>query len=91
VGFLVTALLLDEDRMIKQSSDIISQPDGSIVKVTKFSCGPFRSCDRCPSLIVVGDEEQKMGLCSFHQQQLSDEGEYPKNCKIIRVTLEEQL
>lgn len=77
--------------MLKKSADLVSNPNGDVVQVTQYGCGPIRSCSKCPCLLVLGNDDEKTGFCALYSAMLSDHDDYPKNCKVIRMTIEERL
>jgi len=83
--------------MLKQTSDIVSQENGDITQIVRFTCGPMRECAKCPCLLVMSDNDgggilsQKKGFCAYYMAQLSADGDFPQKCKVAAITIEETL
>jgi hypothetical protein len=78
--------------MIKKTSYMSSASDGSVVNTTVFVCGPIHECSKCPALVVISsDGVSGEGLCAFHNTRLSRDGDYPRNCRVTKITFEERL
>lgn len=82
--------------MLKQTSDIVSQKNGDITQVIRFTSGPVRQCANCPCLLVMGDRDGdivsvKKGYCSYYVAELTPGGDFPKRCRVAAITVEETM
>lgn len=81
--------------MLKQESGMISQENGDVTRVIRFTRGPMRECTNCPCLLVIGEQDgsgilaQKRGFCAYYMAQLMLDGDFPKNCRVAAITVEE--
>jgi len=83
--------------MLKQESGMVSQENGDVTKVIRFTCGPMRECSSCPCLLVMSEKDgggvlsQKKGFCAYYMAQLSAGGDFPRKCCVAAITIEETM